>query len=121
MRLFRQIIRKKYQNYLESVANRKNNYWDFFQTLGLVCVIDNVEIDRKELMEVTRAWKNWISKVNAEKSLGIMEKFAKKYTHLITKFLKETQSLEEQEVRLTGMYEKGRGIIGVLSYEYYKG
>lgn len=120
MRLFRQIIQKKMQKFLESVANRKNEYWDFFQAYNLVCAIKNIKPNPDRIREATRSWKNAIAGVNVEKSLSVLENFYNENMPLITQFLKETESVEQEESRFAGMYEKGREIVAVALFEYEK-
>ena len=120
MRLFRQIVQRKMQRFLENVANRKNEYWDFLQVYNLVCVIDNVQPNLDRIREVNRAWRNVVIDINVEKSLSVLEHFYNENMPLVTQFLKETESMEQAENRFAGMYEKGRGIIGVASFEFEK-
>lgn len=121
MRLFRQIVQRKMQKFLESIANRKNEYWDFFQVYNLVCVIKNIQPNPDRIREVTRAWRNVVVGINVEKSLSVLEIFYNENMPLVTQFLKETEDIEEEETRFAGMYQKGRGIIAVSSYEWDKG
>lgn len=121
MKLFRQIIHRKMQKFLESVANRKNDYWDFFQVYNLICVIKDIKPNVDRIREVTRAWKNSVAGINVEKSLGILESFYNENMPLVTQFLKETEHVELEETRFAGMYEKGRGIIAVSDYDWNKG
>lgn len=118
MKLFRQIIKKKYERFNESIANRKNNYWGFFQIYNLLCAINGTEPNNEELSQVTKAWRNSLLNVNMEDSLGVMEKFVERHESMVTKFLADTESIEQEETMLTGMYERGKGIIGVLAYDY---
>ena len=120
MKLFRQIVQRKMQKFLESVANRKNEYWDFLQVYNLVCVIKNVQPNPDRIREVTRAWKNSVVDVNVEKSLSVLENFYNDNMPLVTQFLKETEDTEEEETRFAGMYQKGRGIIAVSDYDWTK-
>ena len=121
MKLFRQIVQRKMQKFLESVANRKNEYWDFLQVYNLVCVIKNVKPNPDKIREVTRAWRNSVADINVEKSLAVLENFYNENMPLVTQFLKETEGTEEEETRFTGMYQKGRGIIAVSDYDFEKG
>lgn len=118
MKLLRQLIKKKYEKYNESVSNKKNDYWDFFQAYNLVCVVKEIKISMDERKLLNNNWKNWVLGINTEKSLAVLENFVQNNTHLIANFLKETELLDQKETRFTGLYEKGRNIIGVASYEF---
>lgn len=118
MKLLRQLIKKKYERYNESVSNKKNDYWNFFQAYNLVCVVKGIKISRDEIKLLNNNWKNSVSGINNEKSLAVLENFVQNNTHLITNFLKETELLDQKETKFTGLYEKGRGMIGVATYEW---
>lgn len=120
MKLFRQIIKKKYERFNESTSNRKNNYWGFFQIYNMICTINGIQPDNEELNEVTKAWRNTLLNINVEQSLGVMEKFVERHTPLVSRFLAETEAIEKEETIFSGMYERGKGIIGVLSYDFHQ-
>lgn len=118
MRLIRQIVKKKFINHLENIANRRNTYWDFFMAYNVVRVLQGVAIKKDVLNLLNFNWKQSILSENPEKFLIIMDNFVQTNNYLISNFLRDTEAMEEEETKYTGMYEKGQGIVGVLSYDY---
>lgn len=118
MKLLRQIIKKKYTKYLENVSNKRNDYWDFFQIYNLLCVMNSNFLPTQERKIMINNWRNAVSGVNLEISLGRIQEFVEQNVYMITNFLRETDMLDQKETRFTGLYEKGRNIIGVATYEF---
>jgi len=114
MRLIRQIIQKKYSLFLEDLANKEYNYWSFFQVVNLITAFEGKRMSVEIKAVLTKAWKNAVSGINVEKNLLIIQRFVEANQNRISEFLKQSEALEEQEATYGNLYEKGRGIIGVL-------
>lgn len=118
MRIIRQIIEKKFTNFLEDLSNKKNNYWNFFQIINLINAIEGNEIEPETKSFLNRCWRNSIININKEKNLLRMEIFSNKNMSLVSSFMRKTEYIEKKELRYVGMYEKGKGIIGILGFEF---
>ena len=118
MRLMRQIIKKKFTKFLENVSNKRNDYWDFFQVYNVLAVANNKSLPANERIHLVNIWRNSISGVNVETSLAKIENFVDINSYMVTNFLRDTEDLDKKETRFMGLYEKGRGLIGVATYEF---
>ena len=96
------------------MANRRNYYWDFVSLYHLVAAVKKMKTD----IGVYRQLKSSLLAEKNERYLSLLESFSQEQQRHAVKFLEDTQKDEDAETSFLGLYEKGKGIIGVLAYDY---
>lgn len=109
--LLRQLVERKLMKFDEDFMNKKELFWDFYQSFGMV----NAILDKKpNLHGVTDIWRK--SKQGDVDSTVLLRSMVYKQRETIYNYLKEIKELEDKEQAVGDMYRSGS--IAVLSYDY---